>query len=133
MKLRGKNSGRRGKRLRKQEARLVFLEEVKMKAEAEEKARCEEYLARIMPRMLRLCPLSEIGEITVTLKTSYAQVFYTVDGIKNHSGYYHCYTWDSFSSAALEDVAKIKHFEIVRPKNPMLILAEIAAGLHETL
>ena len=43
------------------------------------------------------------------------------------------YAWDSIEIMALEALAKVKRFDPIMRKDPLLILAEIADGQHEDL
>jgi len=139
MKSRGKNSGRRGKRVCRAAERLAHKKEKEAQYLREEKEECDGYLARILPRMKRLCALSEVGLVTLPSDPDdqdarYRRMrYYSVEGVRDQEYYGPTLPWESFSNLVLKEIAKIKKFEIVKPKNVMLVLAEAAKGLHDEL
>jgi len=138
---RKKNSGRRGRKHRHHETRMSAREiEKERLVEARRRSR-ERYLSRILPRLERYCPLSQDGLCAPRdgKVEHYRTEFYSLEGkvigTVTTEKFIPRLTepWDRVGITELEALAKIKRWDPVRPKNPMMILAEAAAGQHEDL
>lgn len=109
---------------------------------AEERAReRKNHLDRIMPRIERFSKLSKIGVVAPRdgKVDPHRREFWSLDGKvegwMTGDAFYKQFTydWDAIDDQALARLAKIKKFDPIEPKNPMQIIAEAAAGLHDDL
>lgn len=141
MKHRKQSSGRRGRRNRQHDTRCERHDIERQRLIEDWNRRRKVLLDRIMPRLRRFCPLSEIGVVEPRDgNLGDRQDFYSVDGRirgrkNSNDGFVqqHFYAWDTLYIVELAELAKIKRFDPVVPKNAMVILAEAYAGLHEEL
>lgn len=141
-----KNCGRRGRKLQKKLDKEGRKDREKERALQNEQRERDQALKRILPRMRRWCKLSQMGVIFVEDKRiqGIADVFdretyLSVDGpvvMSNWGGelrVMRTIPWKDVVLFRLKHLAQIKKFQILKPKNDMLILAEAIAGFHDDL
>ena len=140
MKRRKQSGGRRGRRNRSYHVREERHDVAHQRIVEETKRRRQAALDRILPRLRRFCPLSEIGIVAPRDgEGGDRRVFYKIEGMVvgdlYREGFFISFTndWGSIETNELERLAKIKRWDPVIPKNAMEILAEAYAGLHKEL
>lgn len=110
------------------------------RAEEQAKER-KKLLDRILPRIERFGKLSKLGIVAPRdgKIDPYRREYWSLDGkVEGWMNGEHfikqfTYEWDKVDDRTLERLAKIKKFDPIEPKNPMQIIAEAAAGLHDDL
>ena len=142
MKQRKSSGGRRGRKNRSHEAQLVRLSAAQERIREEISRQREAALGRILPRLRRYCPLSEVGVVkprdgkSDDLRQDYFSLEGKIRGRVTSGGYFRTdfrYAWDTLDVVELEALAKIRRWDPVQPKDPLTIIAEAFAGLHEEL
>lgn len=134
------NEGRRGRRQRKALDKAAREELRQQRAIENEKKERQQAIDRIVPRMRRWCKLSEDG-VVFTQDRRVAtdldrKLYLSTEGVVTISfDGSRAFTrgWNGIPISRLKLIAQIRKFEIHKPKNEMLILAEAFAGLHDDL
>jgi hypothetical protein len=144
MKTGGKNGGRRGRRHQKALDKIEREQLRQERAVENEKKERAQALARIIPRALRWCKLSEIGIVFVVdnrvcnyrSASIDAKTYFSAEGEVTMSfgeRIVRTQEWAAISLIRLKHLATIRRFEVYKPKNDMLILAETIAGKHDDI